>query len=99
MPLIPRKISYLVYFYQCYRLFQVISPPPEFYPDFGALTKPTEEANNRSKWLSKQNLDFAFLMMYAQSRGTFYVQLEDDVISKPGFLSTMKTAATNKDAM
>ena len=36
----------------------------------------------RVSWRSKQALDFSFLMMYATDRGTFYVQLEDDVLTK-----------------
>ena len=36
----------------------------------------------RVTWRSKQALDFSFLMMYAKDRGTFYVQLEDDVLTK-----------------
>ena len=39
----------------------------------------------RVTWRSKQSLDFSFLMMYAKSRGTFYVQLEDDVLTKKVF--------------
>ena len=38
----------------------------------------------RSKWRTKQDVDFNYLMMYAQTRGHFYCQLEDDVQSKPG---------------
>ncbi len=30
----------------------------------------------RVVWRSKQALDFSFLMMYAQSRATFYVQVK-----------------------
>ena len=29
-----------------------------------------------------KNLDYAFLMMYAQWRGVYYVQLEDDILTK-----------------
>lgn len=36
----------------------------------------------RVTWRSKQALDFSFLMMYAKDRGTFYVQLEDDVLQE-----------------
>ncbi|KAJ8297585.1 hypothetical protein KUTeg_024116 [Tegillarca granosa] len=46
-----------------------------------------------SIWRTKQNLDFSFLMLYARNRGAYYVQLEDDVISKPGYFSIMKTYA------
>jgi alpha-1,3-mannosylglycoprotein beta-1,4-N-acetylglucosaminyltransferase A/B len=55
--------------------------------EFGKLT-----------WRSKQSLDFSFLMMYAKSRGTFYVQLEDDVLTKKGFVSIMKHFALEKIA-
>ena len=52
----------------------------------------------RVAWRSKQNLDYAFLMMYAHWRGHFYVQLEDDVLTKPGFFTTMKQFALEKSA-
>ena len=47
---------------------------------------------------SKQNLDYAFLMMYAQSRGTHYVQLEDDILTKPNFVAIMRDFALEKSA-
>ena len=50
------------------------------------------------QWRSKQNLDYAFLMMYAQWRGTFYVQLEDDILTKPYFVATMRDFALEKNA-
>lgn len=28
-----------------------------------------------NRWRTKQNLDYAYLMMYAQAKGTFYVQV------------------------
>ena len=27
------------------------------------------------RWRTKQNLDYSFLMMYAKSRGTYYIQV------------------------
>lgn len=35
-------------------------------------------------------------MMYAQNRGRYFVQLEDDVLSKKGFVTTMKSFALQK---
>lgn len=35
-------------------------------------------------------------MSYAQSKGTFYVQLEDDILAKDHFISTMKSFALQK---
>ena len=53
---------------------------------------------DRVRWRAKQSLDFTFLMMYAKDRGTYYVQLEDDVITKNGFVSAMKSFALEKTA-
>lgn len=41
---------------------------------------------------------YAFLMSYCQPKGTFYVQLEDDILAKPYYISEMKKFATQKTA-
>lgn len=53
----------------------------------------------RVKWRTKQNLDYAFLMMYAQSRGMYYVQLEDDILTTSGYITKMKKFALKKDSL
>ncbi|XP_078078506.1 alpha-1,3-mannosyl-glycoprotein 4-beta-N-acetylglucosaminyltransferase A isoform X2 [Mustelus asterias] len=45
------------------------------------------------EWRTKQNLDYCFLMMYAQKKGIYYVQLEDDIVAKDHYFSTMKNFA------
>nr|XP_028600896.1 alpha-1,3-mannosyl-glycoprotein 4-beta-N-acetylglucosaminyltransferase-like protein MGAT4D isoform X2 [Podarcis muralis] len=52
----------------------------------------------RSRWRTKQNLDYSFLMMYAQPRGTFYLQLEDDIIAKPSFIQTISEFVVLQDS-
>lgn len=52
----------------------------------------------RVKWRTKQNLDYAFLMMYAQSRGVYYVQLEDDILTTNGYVTKMLKFALKKEA-
>ncbi|TKC40493.1 hypothetical protein EI555_009661 [Monodon monoceros] len=74
-------------------LLEVISPSPHFYPDFSRLRESFGDPKERVRWRTKQNLDYCFLMMYAQSKGIYYVQLEDDIIAKPNYLSTMKNFA------
>uniref|UniRef100_A0A3B1KI87 Alpha-1,3-mannosyl-glycoprotein 4-beta-N-acetylglucosaminyltransferase B n=1 Tax=Astyanax mexicanus TaxID=7994 RepID=A0A3B1KI87_ASTMX len=49
--------------------------------------------NLKRLWRTKQNLDYCFLMMYAQSKGTYYVQLEDDIVARPNYFTTMKNFA------
>ncbi|XP_074530119.1 alpha-1,3-mannosyl-glycoprotein 4-beta-N-acetylglucosaminyltransferase A isoform X2 [Halichoeres trimaculatus] len=72
-------------------LLEVISPSKYYYPNFTNLKETFGDSKDRVKWRTKQNLDFSFLMLYAQDKGTYYVQLEDDVIAKTDYLSAMKT--------
>jgi len=74
-------------------LLEVVSPPNHYYPNLDTLPSTFGDPKERVKWRSKQNLDYAFLMMYAQSRAVFYVQMEDDVIATPGYTSTIKSFA------
>lgn len=71
-------------------LIEIISPPSSYYPDFNRTVRVTlGDPLHRVKWRTKQNLDFSYLMMYSQSKGTYYVQLEDDILSKPSFVTKM----------
>ncbi|XP_060875700.1 alpha-1,3-mannosyl-glycoprotein 4-beta-N-acetylglucosaminyltransferase B-like isoform X1 [Metopolophium dirhodum] len=79
-------------------LVDIIAPTPEYYPDFGKLRLTLGDSKIRVSWRSKQNLDYAFLMMYCQPKGSFYVQIEDDVITKPQFHTIMKNTALQRIA-
>ena len=58
----------------------IIVPSPSFYPDFSNIDLSFGDGAEQVIWRSKQNLDYAYIMMYARKRGThYYVQLEDDV--------------------
>jgi len=78
-------------------LLEVISPHAEFYPNLNQLRQTLGDTMDRVVWRSKQVLDYAFVMMYAQSRGSYYLHLEDDVITKQGFFTSMKLFALEKD--
>ncbi|XP_040564592.1 alpha-1,3-mannosyl-glycoprotein 4-beta-N-acetylglucosaminyltransferase B isoform X2 [Lepeophtheirus salmonis] len=79
-------------------LVEIVAPPSYYYPDMNSLRQTMGDDPERVQWRTKQNLDYAFLMMYAQWRGDFYVQLEDDILTKPGFLTAMKDFALDKTA-
>ncbi|NXF85370.1 MGT4B acetylglucosaminyltransferase, partial [Eubucco bourcierii] len=74
-------------------ILEVISPPASYYPDLSNLKKTFGDSEERVRWRTKQNLDYSFLMLYAQPKGTFYLQLEDDIIAKPGYIESIKTFA------
>ncbi|XP_061719246.1 alpha-1,3-mannosyl-glycoprotein 4-beta-N-acetylglucosaminyltransferase A-like [Cydia pomonella] len=71
-------------------LIEVISPSPSYYPDFDSIEPTLGDSSKRMRWRTKQNLDTIFLMAYAQSRGTFYLMLEDDVIAKKNYMQDIK---------
>uniref|UniRef100_A0A673XKS4 Alpha-1,3-mannosyl-glycoprotein 4-beta-N-acetylglucosaminyltransferase A n=1 Tax=Salmo trutta TaxID=8032 RepID=A0A673XKS4_SALTR len=74
-------------------LLEVISPPASYYPDLKDLKETFGDSRERVRWRTKQNLDYSFLMMYAVSKGVYYVQLEDDIVAKPNYFATMKNFA------
>ncbi|KAL4641729.1 alpha-1,3-mannosyl-glycoprotein 4-beta-N-acetylglucosaminyltransferase B-like isoform X2 [Arapaima gigas] len=72
-------------------VLEVVSASPHFYPSFSSLKETFGDSKERVKWRTKQNLDYSFLMLYAWPKGSYYVQLEDDIVAKAGYLQTMKT--------
>uniref|UniRef100_A0A8D0CJQ3 Alpha-1,3-mannosyl-glycoprotein 4-beta-N-acetylglucosaminyltransferase A n=1 Tax=Scleropages formosus TaxID=113540 RepID=A0A8D0CJQ3_SCLFO len=74
-------------------LLEVISPPASYYPDLNNLKETFGDSKERVRWRTKQNLDYSFLMMYAASKGLYYVQLEDDIVAKPNYFGIMKNFA------
>ncbi|XP_071064823.1 alpha-1,3-mannosyl-glycoprotein 4-beta-N-acetylglucosaminyltransferase A isoform X2 [Dasypus novemcinctus] len=74
-------------------LVEVISPPESYYPDFTNLKETFGDSKERVRWRTKQNLDYCFLMMYAQEKGVYYIQLEDDIIVKQNYFHIIKNFA------
>ncbi|CAF4418456.1 unnamed protein product, partial [Didymodactylos carnosus] len=72
-------------------LLEIVAPPSEYYPDLENLKLTLNDNSDRVKWRTKQNYDFSYLMMYGLSRGKYYMQLEDDVITKPNYVHTIET--------
>lgn len=72
-------------------LLEIICASSAYYPNLDDLPSTFGDPPQRVKWRAKQNLDYAYLMMYAQGRALFYVQMEDDIIAKPGYARVIKT--------
>ena len=62
------------------------------YPPFKNITKTYGDSPERLIWRAKQALDFAFLWSSVKAIGTYYLHLEDDVLSSPGFISEIRKA-------
>ncbi|XP_071446350.1 alpha-1,3-mannosyl-glycoprotein 4-beta-N-acetylglucosaminyltransferase B [Hetaerina americana] len=74
-------------------LLEVVAPSPSYYPPASSLRETLGDPPERVAWRAKQSLDFAFLMSYCSPRGRLYVQLEDDVLARPGYVTIMKEFA------
>ncbi|XP_032665148.1 alpha-1,3-mannosyl-glycoprotein 4-beta-N-acetylglucosaminyltransferase B isoform X3 [Odontomachus brunneus] len=57
-------------------VIDVISPSSSYYPDLSRLRDTLGDDHQRVVWRSKQNLDFAFLMSYAQTKGKLFKCVE-----------------------
>ncbi|XP_063314524.1 alpha-1,3-mannosyl-glycoprotein 4-beta-N-acetylglucosaminyltransferase-like protein MGAT4D isoform X2 [Pelobates fuscus] len=79
-------------------VLEVISPPASYYPDLNNIKETFGDSKERVRWRTKQNLDYSFLMLYAQPKGVYYLQLEDDIIAKPQFYQFMKSFATHQSS-
>ncbi|XP_048365002.1 alpha-1,3-mannosyl-glycoprotein 4-beta-N-acetylglucosaminyltransferase-like protein MGAT4D isoform X1 [Sphaerodactylus townsendi] len=77
---------------------EVISPPASYYPQLSNLKETFGDSKDRVRWRTKQNLDYSFLMLYAQPKGTFYLQLEDDIIAKPDYIQIIKDFAKQQSS-
>ncbi|KAM4900568.1 alpha-1,3-mannosyl-glycoprotein 4-beta-N-acetylglucosaminyltransferase-like protein MGAT4D isoform 3-T5 [Sylvia borin] len=77
-------------------VLEVISPPASYYPDLSNLKETLGDSEDRVRWRTKQNLDYSFLMLYAQPKGTFYLQLEDDIIAKSDYIESIESFAAQQ---
>ncbi|KAK3564455.1 hypothetical protein QTP86_022635, partial [Hemibagrus guttatus] len=76
-------------------LIEVIAPSPFYYPNMSNLKETFGDSKERVRWRTKQNLDYSYLMLYAQYKGTYYVQLEDDIVAKSGYTESIKYHVSN----
>ncbi|XP_066938596.1 alpha-1,6-mannosyl-glycoprotein 4-beta-N-acetylglucosaminyltransferase-like isoform X3 [Macrobrachium rosenbergii] len=79
-------------------LLRVLQPPAALYPsiDFTAIRRTYNDPVSRVQWRTKQVLDFAFLFWYVWTRqpSTYYLVLEDDVLSAKHFVTAIKDFVT-----
>lgn len=65
------------------------------YPSFEHIKQTFKDSEDRLLWRAKQNIDFAFLMLYSREVSDYYVHIEDDVIAASDFVRDMKHFIAN----
>lgn len=76
-------------------LLRVIKTPHEIYPNLETVKKTFKDDKPRLKWRAKQNIDFAYMMLYSKNISTYYMQIEDDLITATNFMSEMELFLAN----
>ncbi|KAH8293868.1 hypothetical protein KR054_005880, partial [Drosophila jambulina] len=74
-------------------LIDVIAPHLHYYPNLSQLHTTLHDDPQRLRWRTKQNLDYIYLMSYAQGKGSYYLQLDDDVMANEGYLEYIEKTA------
>lgn len=75
----------------------VIHAPEEFYPVLNGLKRNYNDPEDRVKFRSKQNVDYAFLLNFCANLSDYYVMLEDDVRCSRNFLTAIKKVITSRE--
>lgn len=71
-------------------VIQVIEAPIEFYPPLDNLQHTYNDSQLKIKWRSKQNIDYAFMWLYSKELSKYYMQIEDDIFTVPGYINIIK---------
>ncbi|KAM7032553.1 alpha-1,6-mannosyl-glycoprotein 4-beta-N-acetylglucosaminyltransferase-like isoform 1-T8 [Acridotheres tristis] len=75
----------------------LIHAPPEFYPTLEGLKRNFNDAEERVRFRSKQNVDYAFLLAFAANLSSYYLMIEDDVWSAKSFLTAIRKALASQE--
>ncbi|NWI13122.1 MGT4C acetylglucosaminyltransferase, partial [Crypturellus soui] len=73
----------------------LIHAPHEFYPPLDGLKRNYNDPEERVRFRSKQNVDYAFLLAFAANLSTYYLMIEDDVKCSKSFLTAIRKALTS----
>ncbi|XP_030076446.1 alpha-1,3-mannosyl-glycoprotein 4-beta-N-acetylglucosaminyltransferase C [Microcaecilia unicolor] len=75
----------------------LIHAPQDMYPPLEGLKRNYNDPEERVKFRSKQNVDYAFLVNFCANLSTYYVMLEDDVQCAKSFFTVIKKVLTERE--
>ncbi|NXK56302.1 MGT4C acetylglucosaminyltransferase, partial [Chauna torquata] len=75
----------------------LIHAPREFYPTLEGLKRNYNDPEERVKFRSKQNVDYAFLLAFAANLSSYYLMIEDDVWSAKSFSTAIRKAVASQE--
>ncbi|XP_075631820.1 alpha-1,6-mannosyl-glycoprotein 4-beta-N-acetylglucosaminyltransferase-like isoform X2 [Balearica regulorum gibbericeps] len=75
----------------------LIHAPHEFYPTLEGLKRNYNDPEERVRFRSKQNVDYAFLLAFAANLSSYYLMIEDDVWCAKSFLTAIRKALASRE--
>ncbi|NXN11432.1 MGT4C acetylglucosaminyltransferase, partial [Indicator maculatus] len=75
----------------------LIHAPHQFYPTLEGLKRNYNDPEERVRFRSKQNLDYAFLFAFAANLSSYYLMIEDDVRCAKSFLTAIRRAVASRE--
>ncbi|CAM5170976.1 unnamed protein product [Eretmochelys imbricata] len=75
----------------------VIHAPPECYPPLEGLKRNYNDAEDRVRFRSKQNVDYAYLLSFAANLSSYYLMIEDDVECSKSFFTAIRKAVASQE--
>ncbi|NXF13654.1 MGT4C acetylglucosaminyltransferase, partial [Smithornis capensis] len=74
----------------------LIHAPHELYPTLEGLKRNFNDPEERVRFRSKQNVDYAFLLAFAANLSSYYLMIEDDVWCARSFLTAIRKALASQ---
>ncbi|NXM23783.1 MGT4C acetylglucosaminyltransferase, partial [Oxyruncus cristatus] len=75
----------------------LIHAPHELYPTLEGLKRNFNDPEERVRFRSKQNVDYAFLLAFAANLSSYYLMIEDDVWCARSFLTAIRKALASQE--
>ncbi|XP_005140864.3 alpha-1,6-mannosyl-glycoprotein 4-beta-N-acetylglucosaminyltransferase-like isoform X2 [Melopsittacus undulatus] len=75
----------------------LIHAPHEFYPTLEGLKRNFNDPEERVRFRSKQNVDYAFLLAFTANLSSYYLMIEDDVWCAKSFLTAIRKALASQE--
>ncbi|XP_041369266.1 alpha-1,3-mannosyl-glycoprotein 4-beta-N-acetylglucosaminyltransferase C-like [Gigantopelta aegis] len=71
-------------------MISVIQAPNSYYNAINVTKLTYNQPIKYVKWRAKQNFDYAYMFKYSMGRSSYYMQIEDDVKTLPGYVDSIK---------
>ncbi|XP_010284863.1 PREDICTED: LOW QUALITY PROTEIN: alpha-1,3-mannosyl-glycoprotein 4-beta-N-acetylglucosaminyltransferase C-like [Phaethon lepturus] len=75
----------------------LIHTPHQFYPTLKSLKRNYNDPEERVRFRSKQNVDYAFLLAFAANLSSYYLMIEDDVWCAKSFFTAIRKALASQE--